>query len=174
MRNRIGIYAASSIVPVAEMNLGVALLKDYGFTVTVHPQVFKHHFIHPGTDDERAEAIYELATNDDIDILWAARGGYGASRILPILDRLTRERGKPKKRKLLVGYSDVTVLHEFVRHQWGWQTLHASMPAGMSFAQLKPEELSSTLACARGEPGRFPWEQTQLKFMASSPAAEIT
>ncbi|HEX3358226.1 MAG TPA: hypothetical protein VHS31_14735, partial [Tepidisphaeraceae bacterium] len=59
--NRIGIFAASSIVPVAELNLGVALLEDYGFEVFVHPQVLGRHFIYPGTDVERAEAFYEMA-----------------------------------------------------------------------------------------------------------------
>jgi muramoyltetrapeptide carboxypeptidase len=173
LMNRVGIYAASSIVPSAEFELGLALLQNYGFDVAVHPQVHKQHFIYPGTDRERAEALYDLACDDVTDILWAARGGYGAGRILPILDQITRERGKPKRQKLLVGYSDVTVLHEFVRHHWGFATLHASMPAGMSFAQLKPEERDATLACARGKPTAFAWENTKLSFMTDPPGAPI-
>src|SRR6185436_10415367 len=89
-------------------------------------------------------------------------------------DQLTRERGRPKRAKLLVGYSDVTVLHEFVRHRWGFATLHASMPAGMSFSQLRDEEREPTLACARGEPTRFAWEKTQLNFMDGAPNEPIT
>lgn len=172
--NRIGIFAASSIVPVAELNLGVALLGDYGFEVTVHPQVRAQHFLYPGTDQERAHALYDMACDDAIDVLWAARGGYGAGRILPILERLTREHGRPKRAKLLVGYSDVTVLHEFVRHRWGFATLHASMPAGTSFALLKAEEREPTLACVRGEPAKFAWENTTLNFMNGAPAETIT
>jgi hypothetical protein len=45
-----------------------------------------------------------MASDDRIDILWAARGGYGASRLLPILDQITQARGKPKRKKLLVGF----------------------------------------------------------------------
>lgn len=172
-RNRIGIFAASSIVPMAEFGLGVQILRDKGFEVTIHPQVSKEHFIYPGSDEERAAALYDLACDDNIEILWAARGGYGASRLLPILDSLTRERGKPKRQKLIVGYSDVTVLHEFARHHWGFATLHASMPAGMSFAQLKPEEQVPTLACARREPASFAWEQTELHFIAAAPEEPI-
>lgn len=172
-KNRIGIFAASSIVPVAEFALGVQILRDRGFEVKIHPQVSKEHFIYPGTDEERAAALYELACDENIDILWAARGGYGASRLLPILDSLTRKLGKPKRQKLIVGYSDATVLHEFARHHWGFATLHASMPAGMSFAQLKPEEQTPTLACARGEPASFAWEQTELKFIAAPPNEPI-
>ena len=46
--------------------------------------------------------IFDLACADRFDILWAARGGYGASRLLPLLDKLMRERGVPKQKKLLV------------------------------------------------------------------------
>jgi len=172
--DRIGIFAASSIVPVAEFNLGVTILRENGFEVTVHPQVLKHHFIFPGTDEERSGALYEMANDDRFDVLWAARGGYGASRLLPLLDQLTKDRGRPKRKKLLVGYSDVTVLHEFVRDHWGWATLHASMPAGISFARLKPEEWNATRACARGEQTSFAWEQTQLQFIASPPTQMIS
>ncbi|HEX3359163.1 MAG TPA: LD-carboxypeptidase [Tepidisphaeraceae bacterium] len=172
-RNRIGIFAASSIVPMAEFGLGVQILRDKGFEVTIHSQVSKEHFIYPGTDEERATALYELACDDNIEILWAARGGYGASRLLPMLDSLTRKQGKPKRKKLIVGYSDVTVLHEFARHHWGFATLHASMPAGMSFAQLSPEDQLPTLACARGEPARFAWEQTELHFITAAPKEPI-
>jgi muramoyltetrapeptide carboxypeptidase len=171
--NRIGIYAASSIVPVAEFNLGVTILKENGFDVTVHPQVFERHFTYPGTDESRATALYDMACADRFDILWAARGGYGASRILPLLYKLTRERGVPKRKKLLVGYSDVTVLHEYARHHWGWSTLHASMPAGISFARLKPQEWNATRACARGEKTSFGWEKTELTWMTAPPAEPI-
>lgn len=172
--NRIGIFAASSIVPVAELNLGVALLEDYGFEVFVHPQVLGRHFIYPGTDVERAEAFYEMACEDQIDVLWAARGGYGAGKILPLLDQLTRERGKPKRRKLLAGFSDVTVLHEFVRRRWDWATVHSAMPAGMSFARLKDEDRDATLACIKGELTRFRWENTSLEFITAPPSQAIS
>ncbi len=172
--NRIGIFAASSIVPVAELNLGVALLKDAGFDVFVHPQLYGRHFIYPGTDAQRAAALYEMACDEQIDVLWAARGGYGAAKILPLLDQLTRERGKPKRCKLLAGFSDVTVLHEFVRQRWGWATLHSAMPAGMSFARLRAEDRDATLACVRGEPTRFRWEQTSLEFITAPPSQSIS
>src|SRR5204863_1995083 len=138
MTNHIGIIAASSVVPKAELNLGIAHLRDAGFEVTVHPHVLEHHFTFAGSDERRANALYEFACDERFDVLWLARGGYGATRILPLLDRLTSERGAPPRGKLLVGYSDVTVLHEFVRGRWNWASLHAPMPAAISFATLKP------------------------------------
>src|SRR4051794_2245356 len=116
---RVGIFAASSPVPEIEFAAGIDHLRASGFEPVVHAQVPKQHFTFAGPDEERAGAIYEYATDPSIDVLWAARGGYGAGRLLPILDRLTAERGVPPQRKLLVGYSDVTVLHEYARTRWG-------------------------------------------------------
>jgi muramoyltetrapeptide carboxypeptidase len=169
----VGIVAASSVVPRAEFALGVAHLRDNGFDVTVHPQVLAQHFTFAGTDEQRANALFDFASDDSLDVIWAARGGYGATRILPRLDQLTTSRGIPSP-KLLVGYSDVTPLHEYVRTRWNWATLHASMPAAISFVKLKPEEWSATVACAGGERAKFAWEDTELRFMNGSPARAIS
>lgn len=170
---KVGIVAASSVVPVAEVDLGVAYLQDQGFDVTVHPQIREHHFTYAGRDESRAGALMEFAQDDRFDVIWMARGGYGAGRLLPLLDRLTKERGKPKKRKLLIGYSDVTVLHEYVRKNWGWATLHAPMPGSLSFPRLKPQEWNAIAASARGERAKFVWESTQLKYLSNAPSKPI-
>jgi len=171
-RNRVGIVAASSVVPRAEFELGVAHLRDNGFEVTVHPDVLAQHFTFAGTDEQRANSFLDFASDDRFDVIWAARGGYGATRILPRLDELTRMRGIPS-RKLLVGYSDVTPLHEYVRTRWNWATLHAPMPAALSFVKLKHEEWSAILAAVRGQRAPFAWESVELRFMDGSPAKSI-
>src|SRR5256714_2949998 len=147
-RIRVGIFAASSIVPEIEFTAGIEHLRASNFTPVIHAQVSKHHFIWPGTDEERAGAIYEYAIDPTIKVLWAARGGYGAGRLLPLLDELTRENGVPPK-KLLIGYSDVTVLHEFVRTRWGWSTLHAPMPAASNFSKLDDWQSIADLVSAK-------------------------
>ena len=170
----LGFLLHRRLCPVAEFNLGMVILKEQGFEVTVHPQVLAKHYMYPGTDEARATALYEFACDDKTEILWSARGGYGASRLMPMLDRLTRERGKPKRKKLIVGYSDVTVLHEFARRHWGFSTLHASMPAGLSFAQMIPAESAAMFACARGEKTAFPWEKAKMSFIGAPPKSAIS
>ena len=172
-RKRIGIVAASSVVPRAEFELGVAHLRDNGFDVTVHPHVLSQHFTFAGTDEQRANSFFDFAQDDRFDVIWAARGGYGATRILPLLDEFTAARGIPR-RKLLVGYSDVTPLHEYVRRRWNWATLHASMPAAVSFVTMKPEEWSATVACVSGQRTTFVWENTELRFMDGPSAQSVT
>ena len=60
-----------------------------------------------GSDEERAEAFMEVWLNPHVDIVWGARGGYGAMRILPLLDfDLLLKHPKP-----FIGMSDITALH---------------------------------------------------------------
>ena len=169
---RIGIFAASSVVPEVEFAAGAEHLRANGFEPVIHPQVWSQKFIFPGSDEERASAIFELATNPSIPVLWAARGGYGAGRLLPILDRLTRKNGAPPK-KLIVGYSDVTVLHEFARARWGWSTLHAPMPAASNFAKLEPRVWSSIVDFIRGKAMSPVWADAALTWMTPPPARDL-
>lgn len=88
-----------------------------------------------GDDAERLTALESALRDDDVGIIWAARGGYGAARLLGRLDpELLRARAK-----LFVGFSDITAL-------LCWAFVHAGAPGihGPVVAQL--EEL--------GEPDR--------------------
>ena len=169
----VGIFAASSVVPKHEFDAGLEHLRKHGFDPRVEAQVSSEHFLFPGADDARAEAIYRLARDPGVQVLWAARGGYGAGRLLPLLDKLTAERGAPPQKKLLVGYSDVTVLHEFVRARWGWSTLHAPMPAASNFAQIDPREWQAIVDYVKAKPATPPWLDTTLRWMNRPPAATV-
>jgi len=171
---KVGIFAASSAVPKFEFERGVNHLRATGFDPVVHAQVPAQHFTFAGRDEERAAAIYEYATDPTIPVLWAARGGYGAGRLLPLLDDLTAQRGAPPRGKLLVGYSDVTVLHEFVRQRWGWSTLHAPMPAASNFSTLDEREYAAIVAYVRGQRAEAPWAHAPLTWLTNPPRATIT
>jgi muramoyltetrapeptide carboxypeptidase len=169
---RVGIFAASSTVPQFEFQRGLHYLRANGFEPVVHDQVLKHHFTFAGADAQRAQAIFEYAIAETIPVLWAARGGYGAARLLPLLDRITEDRGIPPK-KLLVGYSDVTVLHEYVRSAWGWSTLHAPMPAEAKFPDRDPAEFAATVGFVHRQRADAPWAHKTLTWLTSPPAVSI-
>jgi muramoyltetrapeptide carboxypeptidase len=138
---RIGIVALSSVVPKVEFETGVDSLRSEGWEIEVHPKVLTQHFFYPASDEERAKAFVDYAFRKDLDAVWCARGGYGITHLLPLIEKLTKGRKPPKK--TLLGFSDVTALHEFVRRKWGWTTIHAPMPSLKTFATLKPEERDS-------------------------------
>lgn len=140
---KIGILAPSSVVPGDELKKGIEFLKANGFEVEVHPTVFGQTYFYPADDLTRAKAFLEYAFRSDLDILWCARGGYGATHLLPDLKKATI-RKKPKK-KTLLGYSDATALLEFTRKNWGWNTIHSPMPSNSVFTSLKDTEWKSIL-----------------------------
>lgn len=81
-----------------------------------------------GGDEERAADLMEALLDPDTDLVWAARGGFGGLRLLPLLDwgRLEARRGP---RPPLVGYSDLTSLQNLLRARLDWPCWHAPMVA---------------------------------------------
>jgi muramoyltetrapeptide carboxypeptidase len=140
---KIGIIAPSSVVPADEFKKGLEYLKKAGFEVEVHPTVLGQDYFYPADDQTRAKAFLEYSFRKDLDLIWCARGGYGATHLLPDLKKAT-VRKKPSK-KTLLGYSDATALLEFTRKNWGWNTIHSPMPSNSVFTTLKNTEWKSIL-----------------------------
>lgn len=70
---------------------------------------------------ERRVAFIEQALHaSDSRAVWAIMGGGWASELMPLLQAMR----KPARPKPILGYSDVTALHVFFNHNWGWPTLH--------------------------------------------------
>ena len=166
---RVAIVAASSVAPRADLDAGVERLRAEGFDVRVDDRCAARHFTYAGTDEQRAAAFWEAATDPDVDVVWMARGGYGAGRLLPMLaERAAREGAPP--RKLLVGYSDVTVLHEFVRTRWRWATLHAPMPAAADFGAYDKAHWRALVDLVHGRHPHRAWGERPLAWL-NPPAA---
>jgi muramoyltetrapeptide carboxypeptidase len=176
---QIGVVAPSSKLPLIEFRLGLDWIREAGMHPIVHPHCKKSHLFFAGTDEERARAFFDYAVDPRFSVLWSARGGYGAARILPYLEAFTAERGVPD-RKLLLGYSDATALIEYVRNRWGWATLHAPMPAMRKFRLQKTDEWNSLLHFIYGDSSKKltksatpPWEKKALKFITRAPKKTI-
>jgi muramoyltetrapeptide carboxypeptidase len=135
----VGVVAPSAPAPLVELAVGAERLQDEGFEVYLHPQVKKVEGLYAGSDAERALAFLDYAFDPDLDVVWAARGGYGAIRILPILDEIVAKVGRPEP-KTLVGFSDLTILLEYARTRWGWRTIHGPMPATFHIERVRGKD----------------------------------
>jgi muramoyltetrapeptide carboxypeptidase len=101
-------------------------LEALGFRTRPGRHCLARHGYLAGTDQQRAEDVMEMFESDDVDAIIAIRGGWGASRILPLLDYdVIRNNPKP-----LVGYSDITSLLLAVYSRAGIVTFHG--PVGRS------------------------------------------
>ncbi|WP_226913004.1 S66 peptidase family protein [Flavicella marina] len=108
----------------------VDLAKQWGYEVVIGEHVFEnfHHF--SATDEHRLKDLQIALDNPKIKAIWCARGGYGTVRIVDDLDFSTFL----KKPKWIIGYSDITVLHNHI-HNLGVETLHAMMPVNTEFSK---------------------------------------
>jgi muramoyltetrapeptide carboxypeptidase len=166
---RVAVIAASSAVPQVELAMGVEHLRSAGIEVELAENCAAQHFVFAGTDRERADALYAAACSDRYDALWCACGGYGATRLLPILQNLTDEKGIPPFKRL-IGFSDSTAIMSFARTRWNWKTIHAPMLVSTSLHVLDEESLR---AIATGITLPEPWGTWQLKWIAAPPAQPI-
>jgi muramoyltetrapeptide carboxypeptidase len=125
--DRIGIVAPARKVSHEEIQPAVDTFKSWGLEVVFGKNLFKEHHQFSGDDDERAADLQEMLDDININAIIAARGGYGTMRIIDMLD-FSKFKKNPK---WIIGYSDVTVLHSHI-HNFGIQTLHATMPISFS------------------------------------------
>ncbi len=119
----IGIAAPASPFDRAAFERGVAVIRDRGFRVTVPESVFDTRGFLAGDDPSRAEAFNRLVADPEIKAILCARGGYGSSRILSLID-FEALRAHPK---FIAGFSDITFILNAVFSQSGLQSLHGPL-----------------------------------------------
>ncbi len=104
----IGIVAPASAPPDPKsVDCSVAALERLGFKVNLAPNVRKRWGFLAGSDRDRANDLMGMFTDRKVKAILCVRGGYGASRLLPLLD-YQAIRANPK---IFIGYSDITSLH---------------------------------------------------------------
>lgn len=102
---------------------------------------------------QKAFLLYEVITNEQFTHLWAVRGGSGAIQLLPYLDSLFKEKiPKTFSFPMLIGFSDITLLHLYFWNSFRVKGLHAPMVINLpklskeSFKRLKAYLLSPSKA----------------------------
>ncbi len=124
--SRIALLAPSSSVSGKKLDAALASTRFLGFDPVVFPTAAGQHGYFSGTDQERADDLNQAFSDSSIEGIFCIRGGYGAGRILPLLDYDTIQ----KNPKVFLGYSDITALHTVFNQICDFATLHAPMPGG--------------------------------------------
>lgn len=118
----IDLIAPSSATDPKNVVQTIKALEKFGFKVSVqyaHSQPTKLYY--DNSDEYRANAFISAMNNPNSKAVWAIKGGAGATRLLPTLLKYPA----PNIVKPLIGFSDITALHNFVNHQWRMPSLHA-------------------------------------------------
>ena len=121
----VAVVAPAGPAPPARLAAGAAVLRGWGLDVRVPAVVAEGRSGElpwlAGDDDERAAQLTAAWTDPAVRAVWAARGGSGTHRVLDRLDWSALAAAGPK---VLVGFSDLTALHEAIAVRLGVATLH--------------------------------------------------
>ena len=156
----VAVVAPSGPVAPDRLAGGVALLKSWGLRVRLEPRVLNTYepLTYLAADDHgRAEDFTAAWTDPTVAAVWAARGGYGAQRMVDLVDwPALRAAG----RKPFVGFSDITALHSRLGRDLDQVTVHGPVlgsaeqlddaPSGAALRQLIMERPGSGTRLVEG------------------------
>ncbi|MGR4009997.1 S66 peptidase family protein [Leucobacter sp. 1207-22] len=127
---RCALVSPSGPSTVEAVEKAEALLRSWGLEPVRGAHVLdRHERAHgylAGSDADRAADLTAAWTDPSIDAVFCVRGGYGAIRILDLLDADALAAAEPKP---LIGSSDITALHEFWQQRLGVPTWFTPMIA---------------------------------------------
>ncbi len=110
-RKVLSIVAPSGAMETPELLPRASLrLAKLGFEVQIDAQCHLIDQRFAGSDAARAQALENAMLDPSVHIVMAARGGYGAHRLLPLLDWSKLAKAINKKGKCVVGHSDFTAI----------------------------------------------------------------
>jgi muramoyltetrapeptide carboxypeptidase len=122
----LGVVAPSSAIPEHVIEKALENLTNLGFKLKLGKNVRASNGYLAGTDEQRVEDLHWAFSDPEVDAVWCIRGGYGATRILPMIDFKIIK----KNPKIFIGYSDITALHVAIFQKTGLVTFHG--PVGTS------------------------------------------
>ena len=147
----VGVVSPSAAIDRERLERGVTALKAMGFRVKVSRHALDRAAIVAGPDAVRARELQAFFADPEIDAIFAARGGYGAGRILPLLDFAAIARTP----KVFMGFSDATFILNALVGRAGMVCFHGPMVA-MDFARgLGEASLAHLRRLLAGETASF-------------------
>ncbi len=126
--DKVGIVAPASAIKYKDLLDGIDVLKnDWRLEVIEGNTLKSNYYQFSATDQHRKDDLQKFLDDDSIKAIFAARGGYGCSRILDDLDFSNFI----KRPKWLIGFSDLTALTSHV-FNLGIQSIHGPMVKSMT------------------------------------------
>lgn len=137
--DRVALVAPSGPIERHRLDRGAELLRSLGLDVVVGAHAYDRSGYLAGTDADRAADLQQAWCDPAVRGVVCARGGYGATRLLSLLDWPALAAAGPK---LLHGSSDITALHAAFAGRLGVRTWFGPMPASVVLADGDPDAVS--------------------------------
>lgn len=119
----VGLVAPGFAIKTEALYLALDTLGKMGYKTYHTTRIVGNYGYFSNTDEERAKDINEMFANPEIDAILCARGGYGSTRILDMLDyELIKNNPKP-----FIGFSDITAIINTIYQRTGLVAFHGPM-----------------------------------------------
>ncbi|MCL2521404.1 MAG: LD-carboxypeptidase [Erysipelotrichales bacterium] len=105
--DKIGLICPSFCTDQNKISTTVSLLEELGFEVKVGKSVYAKNDYLAGSDKLRKNDLEEMFSDDSVKAIICQQGGYGATRLLDIIDYEIIKNNP----KFFLGYSDITALN---------------------------------------------------------------
>jgi muramoyltetrapeptide carboxypeptidase len=120
----IAVVATARFVDIKVLAFAEQLFNSWGLKPKRGVNLLNQDFNFAGTDSERKKDLQWAFDDRSIKAIFCFRGGYGSVRILEGLENSNLKKGL----KWIIGFSDVTALHNYMNSQCSTASLHATMP----------------------------------------------
>ena len=149
----IGITSPAGFINLEDIQPAILRMQQWGYRVRIGSTIGKRDFTFGGTDEERLADIQNMLDDPDIHAVMCARGGYG---IIRIIDRINFDAFR-RKPKWIIGFSDITVMHNHILQNYNIASLHSKMcnsfPSSWALAEpIQIETIESIRQCLDGSP----------------------
>lgn len=119
----IGVVNPSYWMDEEQLQFALTIFEKRGYKIIRGASTRLKYRQYAGTPEARADDLLAMFRNPDVDAIICARGGYGANRVLPLLD-YDLIKTHPK---IFMGYSDITGYLTSISQQTNLITFHGPM-----------------------------------------------
>lgn len=115
------------------------LIESWGFKAKISAPFSEEEWLCTHSEKKRFEILQNALLDPSTNAIWGIHGGYGSGQLLPYLDAMT----PPPRPKLLLGFSDLTMLHLFVNKKWNWPSLHTPSARGVALEKVSKASIEN-------------------------------
>jgi len=147
----IGIVCPSGTLTAKKAATCISTLEAWGYKVKIGKTLGTQHHYFSATDEARAADMQDMLDDKKVQAVLCGRGGYGMSRIIDLLDfkKFT------KHPKWVIGFSDITLLHNHCTEVLKTASLHAPMAAAFNNGQSNNEWVLSLKNALQGKKANY-------------------
>lgn len=164
----VGIVSPSWFIDPSKLTEAVSYLEQWKLKVKIGKNAAKQSGPFAGSDVERLSDLQEMTNDENVKAVICSRGGYGLLRIISKVD-FSALRKNPK---WYAGFSDITVLHNWLNEVCGLVSIHSDMPLNFNNPSKSPKTFSTLRQALFGDLEKVEWSGKSIR--PGKPEGEIT